>query len=199
VISAGAVGWNEWFRPGSVDAPNFDFWWTQDVGFDPDRGRKGREADEVFVIPFSSRAIPDLLPGFTQELDVLAPGAFTVAPSRASVGAPPHDPPVDSQPGLFFVGGTSFAAPLTAGVAALILEKNPTLGQPEVEDILVSTALPLKAVDSRSDILIPFPVTPGAPGLVTFSWDTDCFGLPCDAVGAGLLQADAALAATPTP
>ncbi len=195
MISAGAVGWNEQFRPGSVDAPNFDYWWTQDVGFDPDRGRRGREANEVWVAPFSSRAIPDLVPGFSQELDVLAPGAFTVAPFRVSGILP-----VASQPGLLqFVNGTSFATPLTAGVAALILEKNPMLGQSEIEDILKSTALPLKAVGSRSDILIPFPLFPGAPGVFTFSWDTDCFGLPCDAVGAGLVQADDALAATPTP
>ncbi len=126
---------------------------------------------------------------------MVAPGVRTVAPFRVS-----GTRPVPSQPGLQFVAGTSFASPLTAGVAALIWEKNPTLGQAEVEDILVSTALPLKAVDSRSDILIPFSVPfPGTPGVVTFSWDTECFGFPCDAVGAGLLQADDALAATPTP
>jgi len=32
---------------------------------------------------------------------------------------------------------------------------------------------------------------------VTISWDTDCGGTPCDAVGAGLIKADAALTNTP--
>jgi hypothetical protein len=32
---------------------------------------------------------------------------------------------------------------------------------------------------------------------VSFAWEDDCSGLACDAVGAGLLQADDALDATP--
>ena len=63
------------------------------------------------------------------------------------------------------------------------------LGQ--VESILKGTALPMDAIDSRAGVLDPFIV--GAvfePG-----WDTDCGGRDCDAVGAGLVQADAALSA----
>lgn len=37
-------------------------------------------------------------------------------------------------------GGTSAAAPLTAGVIALILEVNPTLGWRDVQGILISSA-----------------------------------------------------------
>jgi hypothetical protein len=117
-----------------------------------------------------------------QELDVVAPGVWTVAP--ASKGA---------TPGLYFVSGTSFSAPLTAGVAALMLEKNPALAQATVESILKATALPMASNDGRLDVLEPFLYG----NYFDPSWDDDCNGTPCDPVGAGLVQADAALTATP--
>ncbi len=192
VISAGAVGLTDQFRPGSLEAPNFDFWWTQDVEGDPDRGRQRRESNEIFVAPLSGRAIFER----EQELDVLAPGFSSVGPS----GDIPQNLELQvPRTGLFYLFGTSYASPMTAGVAALMLERNPDLDQAAVEDILKSTALPVKPVDSRSGIIQPFSGQPIPPGVYTFSWDDDCSGLVCDAVGAGLLQADDALAATPTP
>ncbi len=177
VISAGAVGWTKQFRPGTPTSPNFGFWWNQDLGFDPDPASGPAEESEAFVAGFSSRAI--LAQG--QQLDVLAPGQWTVAPGG-------HGP----NAGYFFWSGTSFSAPLTAGISALMLEKNPTLNQSRVESILKSTTRPMSANDSRPDVLSGF------DGMVgTISWDTDCGGAPCDPVGAGLVQADTALAATP--
>ena len=81
------------------------------------------------------------------------------------------------------------ASPHVASVAALILQKNPSLTQAQVETILKSTALPIPATGSQSiwDNTVA----------ATITWDTDCDGTACDAVGAGLVQADAALAATP--
>ena len=176
-ISAGAVGWTKQFRPGTPTAPNFGFWWNQDLGYDPDPGSGPAEESEAFVAGFSSRAM--LAQG--QQLDVLAPGQWTVAPGS-------HGP----NAGYFFWAGTSFSAPLTAGVAALMLEKNPTLSQSQAESILKTTARPMNANDSRAGVLSGF------DGMVgTISWDTNCNGAPCDPVGAGLLQADAALAAAP--
>jgi subtilisin family serine protease len=175
VISAGAVGWTRQLQPGTAETLNLRFWWTQDVNFDPDRGSGPAEQTEAFVPGFSGRALLQR----HQELDVLAPGANTVAPGL-------HGP----RTGLFFWSGTSFSSPLTAGVAALILEKNPALSQAQVESILKSTALPVPPVDGRSGVLT-------FAGEVSFAWDDDCSGLACDAVGAGLLQADDALDATP--
>jgi len=63
--------------------------------------------------------------------------------------------------------GTSMAAPHVAGVAALILSKNPTLNVQQVAKILVRTAR-------------PFPAS-------------------CDGCGSGIVDADAALKATPKP
>jgi len=177
VISVGAVGWSRQFRPGTPTSPNFAFWWNEDLGFDPDPAGGPAEESEAFVAGFSSRAIPSR----GQELDVLAPGQWTVAPGG-------HGP----NAAYFFWSGTSFSTPLTAGVAGLLLERNPSLNQAQVQSILKSTARPMLAVDSRPDVLSGF------DGMVgTVAWDNDCLGVPCDPVGAGLVQADAALAAVP--
>ncbi|MEM2880843.1 MAG: S8 family serine peptidase [Candidatus Methanomethylicaceae archaeon] len=42
---------------------------------------------------------------------------------------------------FYYVGGTSMATPHVSGVVALMLEKNPTLAQSEVESILKNTTL----------------------------------------------------------
>ena len=185
VISAGATGWTEQFKPtGAGGAPNFAFWWTRDVPNDLD-GSGPSEETKSFVAGFSGRARPDRSVPFgvpAQELDVLAPGNWTVGPYG-------HGP----NAGFFFLTGTSFSSPLTAGVAALMLEKNPSLNQAAVEGILKSTALPMATTDSRPGVV-------EINGVVfTASWDTSCgpAAMPCNAVGSGLLQADAALAAVP--
>ncbi len=82
------------------------------------------------------------------------------------------------------------ATPHVAAVAALILEKNPTLQPADVENILKTTTLVIpnsgmKHILNNSNVY------------EDISWDTDCNGTTCDPVGAGLIQADKALAATP--
>ena len=42
--------------------------------------------------------------------------------------------------GYYFVDGTSFAAPIVSGIAALMKSVNPCLGPPQIKDILISTA-----------------------------------------------------------
>ena len=81
------------------------------------------------------------------------------------------------------------ASPHVAGVTALMLQKNPTLTQAQVETILKSTALPVPPNGSRDIFDFDHPAT--------ISWDGSCDGDPCDAVGAGFVRADAAIAATP--
>ncbi len=183
MISVGATGWIRQFVPISAGGvPNLAFWWTQDVGNDPD-GAGMSEAAESFVATFSSRAIPARSVPFgvdPQQLDVLAPGNWTVAPGG-----------IQAQSALFFWSGTSFSAPLTAGVVALMLEKNSGLNQAQVEAILKATALPLAVNDARVGIIEINGV------FTTVAWDTNCRGMACDPVGAGLIQADSALNATP--
>jgi subtilisin family serine protease len=100
-----------------------------------------------------------------------------------------------------FVNGTSFACPHVAGVAALMLQKNPHLTQAQIESILENTALPLPP--GCADI-VGSGVGPGNPPTwsdhsnVSFFFPfTVCWG--ANATGHGLVQADAALEATPTP
>ena len=85
----------------------------------------------------------------------------------------------------FSLGGTSMASPHVAGIAALMLQKNHSLSQAQVETILKTSATPLPA-GCRS--VRP---GPGAPA------QNICCG--DDATGAGLATANAALAATPSP
>ena len=148
---------------------------------------------DVYLSDFSSRA---LLPA-GQQLDVLAPGSWVRGPfpgdpgyshlpwwSKGIADLKGHNPG-----NFYYVGGTSMATPHVASAAALLLQKNHTLTQTQVEAILKSSALPLADSGSR-DIW-----NNTAPATIT--WDTDCGGVACDPVGAGVLQLDAAIAATP--
>lgn len=151
----------------------------------------GGAVAEDFVPVNSSRAIPELgdsLGVETQELDVLAPGLWTVAPCFSG-----------PRTGLCFWGGTSFSAPLTAGVVVLMLEKNPGLTQDVVEGILTSTALPVEGEDDRQNVLEPFIFGE----VYAPSWDTNCGTdeepISCDPVGAGLVDGQEALEGTTPP
>jgi subtilisin family serine protease len=201
VISAGSVGWiREWITPtGTAAGTRYRMWWLKDGSpsiVPPLLAGSGDVVDpvtagDVYVSDFSSRALPG------QELDVLAPGSWVRGPF-------PGDPGYNHLPwwskgigdlvgrnsgNFYYVGGTSMATPHVASVAALMLQKNPALKQADVEGILKGTALAIPASGSRT--IFDFD-TPN----VTISWDTDCGGAVCNAVGAGLIQADKALAAT---
>lgn len=171
VISAGASGWMGNLPPSD---PTLTAWILNDVS----------EGDPSahYIAPFSSRELPG------QQLDLVAPGCFVPVPLT-------FNEQVDYNFGL----GTSYAAPHVTGVAALMLQKNPSLTQSQVESILKSTTLPI----GPASVLAPFAgVGHGAaPSFENNRHDVFLFNLPlswgADATGAGLLQADAALAATP--
>lgn len=172
VISAGASGW---LRQFPSDDPTVILWLLRDV---PEH-----DALEHFVAPFSARELPG------QDLDVVAPGFAVPVPYTA-----------DGRADYNFVVGTSFAAPHVAGIAALMLERNPNLTQSLVEEILESTAAAL-APGCREFV---FPVLgPGNEptwrdhGNLSFIAGATCWD--ADAAGHGLAQAEAALDATPWP
>jgi subtilisin family serine protease len=128
-----------------------------------------------------------------QDLDVAAPGSWVVGPYwNPCYGDVPEDPAEC----YWYVGGSSMAAPHVAGTAALIAEKTGRkLTQSEVETLLEDTAdiAPLTYANTAGN---PWGVTDPymaifldqPPGLYLTSWDDD-------AVGAGFLQTDAAVAA----
>jgi subtilisin family serine protease len=196
VISAGSVGWTgEWLRP-TDGLPRYRMWWLKYPN-PPLLPGSGEVADatqtgDIYVSDFSSRALPG------QQLDVLAPGSWVRGPFPGTPGynhLPWWSRGIGDLRGVgtnfFFVGGTSMATPHVASVAALMLQKNPTLTQPQVESLLKSTALALPPSGSRSIFDFDHPAT--------ITWDTLCGSVSCDAVGAGVIQADAAVASTPAP
>ena len=197
VISAGAAGWTgEWLYPGQTFG-RYRMWWLQ-YPFAPLYTGSGEVADpasanDVYVTDFSSRAYPSL----GQQLDVLAPGSWVRGPFESGNGyshlpwwsKSTADLRKSKLVNFYWVGGTSMATPHVAAVAALILQKNPTLKAADVENILKSSALIIPASGSR--FILDNTV------YTTITWDTDCSGTPCDAVGAGLIQADKAIGMTP--
>jgi subtilisin family serine protease len=106
-----------------------------------------------------------------QDLDVAAPGSWVVGPYQ-----------VNGQLSYYYLGGTSMASPHVAGLVALMAQKDPLLTAPSAESILEGTAIALPAGCRDVD--------PGTGTAVEFCWEDD-------ATGAGLVAADAALAATP--
>ena len=210
VISAGSSGWTGEWLPASPTS-RYRMWWLKDQGgaltppLLPGSGNVADPASDVdtYVSDFSSREFASL----DQELDVLAPGSWVRGPFPGSPGFA-HLPwwsggigdlvSVGNPGNFFYVGGTSMSAPHVTSTAAMILQKNPSLGQAQVEAILKGAALPLPSTGSRTvfDITAASQASP-AGAFVNTTWDTDCDGTPCDAVGSGLLQVDAAIAATP--
>jgi subtilisin family serine protease len=107
-----------------------------------------------------------------QDLDVAAPGSWVVGPYQLNSGRLSY----------YFLGGTSMATPHVAGIVALMVQKSPTLTAEQAETILEGSAIPLPA--GCRTILNPDGSTSNV-----------CWG--ADAAGAGMVNADAALAATP--
>jgi subtilisin family serine protease len=107
-----------------------------------------------------------------QDLDVAAPGSWIVGPYQLNSG----------QTSYYFLGGTSMASPHVAGIVALMAQKKPALTALQAEKMLEGAALPLPA--GCRTIYAPS----GAAQNV-------CWG--ANATGAGLITADAALAAVP--
>ncbi|MFZ5858470.1 MAG: S8 family peptidase [Chloroflexota bacterium] len=155
VISVAASGWTgEWSPVG-----NRSWWWNLNVA-DP------TNPADFYITDFSSRELAG------QDLDVAAPGSWVVGPYQVNSG----------QVSYYFLGGTSMASPHVAGIAALMVEKNPALTQGQVEAILESSAIYL-APGCR--------VVLGPTGVA----ENICWG--ADATGHGLVTADGALTATP--
>ena len=107
-----------------------------------------------------------------QDLDIAAPGSWVVGPYQLQSGKISY----------YYLGGTSMASPHVAGIAALMAQKHPDLTGPQAEAILEGSAIPLPA--GCRNVSQP-----------DGSLSNICWG--ADATGAGLANADLALAATP--
>ncbi len=125
------------------------------------------DPNHYYITDFSSRALAG------QDLDVAAPGSWVVGPYKVNSS---------NTPTYYYLGGTSMASPHVAGIVALMAQKFPGLTAPQAETILQDSAVYL------------------APGCRTVNTpygyaEEFCWG--SDAAGAGLVDAAAALAATP--
>lgn len=213
VISAGSAGWTaEWLDTPAADATNtppangqrYRLWWLQDTHGDltpplhadsgqvPERSAAGTGAEDVYVSDFSSRDISD-----DTELDVLAPGSWVRGPypgfpgyAHLPIWAKGIGDVVGHNPGNFlYVGGTSQATPHVSAIAAMLLQQHPTMTPAQVQARLKATALPI-AAGSASVWDIAHTDADGnalPPAFYDFTWGSN-------ATGAGLVQADAALA-----
>jgi subtilisin family serine protease len=178
VISVGATGPVGAFPP---EDPTLIQWILNDVA-------EGDPSQHAITL-FSAWELPG------QDLNVLAPGA----------AVPLVGPICGGGVGLVdycFGAGTSWASPHVAGIAALMLQKNPGLTAAQIEQILENTALPLPP--GCRNVRVPV----FGPGHWTsFRWldlaNISLFNITicwnASPAGHGLAQADAALAATPLP
>lgn len=158
VISVAATGWNGQWKPGADGNPNN--WWNADDVPDP------TNTADFHIADFSSRALAG------QDLDVAAPGSWVVGPYQTQSGKTSY----------FYLSGTSMASPHVAGIAALMMQKDPGLVQADVEDILTTAAIPWGAGCALVS-------QPSGPAVNT------CWG--ADATGSGLITASNALSMTP--
>jgi serine protease AprX len=109
-----------------------------------DNGRSVSTNDDV-AAPWSAYGYT--LDGFAKP-DVAAPGRYMVGPVPTTATLYKERADHVVEPGYMELSGTSFAAPVVSGIAALVLGKHPTFTPDQVKGALMAGAKPLpRAMD----------------------------------------------------
>jgi serine protease AprX len=87
--------------------------------------------------------------GFSKP-DISGPGRYIVGPVPANSVLPLSRPGDVVAPGYMQLSGTSFSAPMVAGAAAMLLDKNPTWTPDQVKGALMMTASPAATAPAGS-------------------------------------------------
>ncbi|MBS1872054.1 MAG: S8 family serine peptidase [Acidobacteria bacterium] len=188
VVAAGNEGRNNTFANsgyGTITAPGNDPY-VITVGALNTQGTASRADDKI--ASYSSKG-PTLIDHIVKP-DLVAPGNAILSNRAYNVGIetvfPGNIVPTTAydntsyQPDYFQLSGTSMAAPMAAGTAALVIQQNPNLTPDQVKARLMKTA-------SKS-----FPASSTAEDPVTHALFTSYYDI--FTVGAGSLDAAAALA-----
>jgi len=146
VVAAGNYGYPD--RPSGVPfAPGNDPF-VITVGAS-DTGKSVSTNDDV-AAPWSAYGYT--LDGFAKP-EIAAPGRYMVGPVPVTSTLYSERPDHIVDPGYMELSGTSFAAPIVSGVAALILGKHPTFTPDQVKGALMLGAKPLpKATDMSEGV-----------------------------------------------
>jgi serine protease AprX len=87
--------------------------------------------------------------GFSKP-DMAGPGRYIVGPVPANGVLPQSRPDDVVSPGYMQLSGTSFSAPMVAGAAAMLLDKNPAWTPDQLKGALMMTASPVPSAPSGS-------------------------------------------------
>jgi serine protease AprX len=101
------------------------------------------------VASYSSRG-PSIADGI-QKPDIIAPGSHLVAPKSPGSAVDVDHPEARIRDAYMRASGTSFAAGVTSGAIALLLEKNPTWTPDQVKGAILATARPGPVGDPNVD------------------------------------------------
>src|SRR5207248_7719695 len=144
VVAAGNYGYPD--RPSGVPfAPGNDPF-VITVGAS-DTGKSVSTNDDV-AAPWSAYGYT--LDGFAKP-DLAAPGRYMVGPVPVTSTLYAERPDHVVEPGYMELSGTSFAAPIVSGVAALILGKHPDFTPDQVKGALMLGTKPMPSASDMSE------------------------------------------------